>query len=188
MKYVFIILAVLSFSVMADKPDGPPGLNKPASSTESFSTSGADAEATSVAGAIAAGLGVGIAEGDYSSTAIDIDNTRVESAHSASSLHSSGCQVGVSAQVRGGGVSMIVDDAVCQSLKMADAHEYARGHCPGADKECIAFHDERVSHFLEQAGDAVDDTSTTNTIAKNATNAAIGGIGIGILAWLIILI
>lgn len=117
-----------------------------------------------------------------------IDNGHDEAAATAASLYSQGCQMGGSGQIEEGGFSFIVDDIVCQSLKLADAHAEAIRRCPKQDSLCQSYHHEKVHHYLEVAGSHIDDTETTGMLAKNGINTGLAASGFGLLVYLLILL
>jgi hypothetical protein len=123
-----------------------------------------------------------------SSNDINIDHGYEEAAASAASLYSQGCQVGVSGQTKDGGTSILLDDFVCSTLKLVDAEAEALKRCKPADQECIDYHEERIHHFLEVAGDHIDDTENTAGFAKNGLQLGIGSLGIAIPTYLLILL
>lgn len=151
--------------------------------------------ATSTAGAKALGVGLGKggdggAGGDSKSVSgsnIDIDTGDFEAASSAASLYSVGCQVGASGQTQKGGVSLIIDDAACQALKMADAHGEALKRCAKDDSECREFHHVKVHEFLELAGDNVKGTEKYNRFGKAGVSTGLGSLGFTTLIYALIL-
>jgi len=154
------------------------------------------------------------AESGDSSSTISISDSR--QASSAATLYSAGCQTGASGQANGGGVSFIVEDAVCQALTVADAHSRALKACGEAfiqsnedgfqvGKEimhldrpdlptinevaaCKVYHQGRINHYLTLAGENVDKTEDYNVFAKRGAGIGIGSLGIGVFVYLLLLI
>jgi hypothetical protein len=114
-----------------------------------------------------------------SSSTVTVDTGDNETAASAASLYLQGCQVGASGQTNDGGASLVLDDVVCSALKLALYHRQALQLCAAGAVECKQYHHEKEHHYLEVAGDHIDDTEDTQEFAKNGMNTGLGMVGAG---------
>lgn len=154
--------------------------------------SNADSHSKSFSDSTSTGVGVGEGgDADAKSVSgsdnnIHIDQRRTSAerpVNSAAGIFSVGCQTAASAQGREAGINMIVDDASCMYLRLADAEYemYVRARTP-VEAE---YHWKKLDHNLSMAYETVKHTTDTNTFAKNGMNVGMGTLGWGVFGYVI---
>jgi len=85
-------------------------------------------------------------------------------AASAAAISAMGCQVGMSGQVSGGGISSITDSKFCQALEMVKLHSAAL--LISTSESDRTYHTAAIHKYQALAGDYLDDTYTTGKVAE----------------------